>query len=596
MHSTNYIHNAVLQSSSTWDGDHNGLVIAYVTRPGVPTPGTTPPGKAPEQVKMLIAHRGVDMPLGLGTNWGLMISEYGCMCGMTPLSWEYTEAGLPDWDSAADAREGLAQRAADPLSNGPFAWAGKTTAVQVTRKDNIITVKCSYFKDDLQTKLTDHESSPEWLSGETEIVLDLRSDPAFADFLVPTGYGYSNWSQEESYFNDSAAFSNRRPPVPINFDIYDFTQCKPKIWAYNLGQNIWNTYQSDDFDAKVAGDGVLVADKDGCGSYGFDCLGRCLTVSTTADCGPPPDPPDPPEYPPPDITTYGVYFSDSIGKLGAFYLDYWDLFGINKDTVSTPSDLFLPPANFEAAVYSIVGTERFIFPITVGLPVDVPGIDVDSDHQAFEGEYPTFDSLYASYKAIVDPIASYPLFSNGKLSPRGTGSGTIDNLFIGDLFDLEIYEGPNFTGKKVVYEGPGYLDKGMGGSTIPGPSASPHVIANHGPGRPGFNFMGVFLRQFKQYISTNPPEISNYFANSPLGINLTSPPLDASDWFPSLSPADRAAWYIRQMIIWANSVSDTEWDRFDAARHIAYVDHTTGTPPPRLDVTTHMESFKVIKK
>ena len=50
---------------------------------------------------------------------------------------------------------------------------------------------------------------------------------------------------------------------------------------------MWHTKPDDEFDTEVEGDGVLVTDKDGCGSYGFDCLGRCLHEPATDDCDSP---------------------------------------------------------------------------------------------------------------------------------------------------------------------------------------------------------------------------------------------------------------------------------------------------------------------
>jgi hypothetical protein len=300
---TNYTHDAVVQSFNN-DDDSIYLVAAYVYTRAI---SNDPDDQG--TYNQIVAERSRG---GMGPQrWSLQLRQ-----GSAPTGPDLTPTD-PGW-----------------VQDTGSGWNGGTIAIHVERDGNIIRAMTSQPGPNTATKMTDHTLDPTSL-----IEIDLTSDPAFADFLGPTGIGYACESQAESFFNDASAFKQASPPTPIEFDIYDFTQCKPKIWAYDLGQNIWNTYQSDDFDAKVAGDGVLVVDKDGCGSYGFDCLGRCLTVPATADCGPPP-PPQPltahgisgfpgPTADPTCALTLAVRWYDFSANIAQTYVDYWDANGID---------------------------------------------------------------------------------------------------------------------------------------------------------------------------------------------------------------------------------------------------------------------------
>ena len=476
-----YKHNAVLQSTSG-DDDHNGLVMAYVTRPH-PTLKNLD-GSPQQQIKMLIAGRscGGDMPR---SRWGIIIMDWGgarstiLQANADPAAGAIT---LPGWDRSTDNTSG--------------GWTSQTTAVEVTRSRATITAKCSYYKPAGTVKMQDHISTPEWQSDETKFTIDLNSDPAFADFLGPTGYGYCNQSQADSFFNDSAAFASPPPPDPVDYDIYDFTQCKPQIWKYSVPRNLWYVHPDDEFDDRVAGDGVLVVDKDGCGSYGFDCLGRCLTVPATADCGPPPDPP-------PD--TPGMSFTDSVYAHGDYFINYCKSNGIDPHTATyqqLSGYYFVPPASLSRGDHS-----HWPFPFDNGqlfqgqfrqawnhvTDINSPGF-YDMSGQVAIGEYATHEDYFNHVSKYEGQVSS------NSFRPYGSMNAWI----ISPGYTVEIYEKPKFQGAKAILQGPVYMTVPAGYFQQWAPGET-----SQGPYRPGFGPFGVFLRDMTTWVKRNNVDTTN---------------------------------------------------------------------------------------
>jgi len=489
-HSTTYKHNAVLQSAAG-DDDHNGLVIAYVTRPHPSVPTKT-------QVKMLVAGRtaGGNVPQ---SRWGICIKDWNG--GLSNTAYVALGAALPGWSTTDDTRLGNGTNGQTP-GNG---WSSGTTAVEVTRNSNMITAKCSYFSPSSATKMTDHTNSPEWLDDRTKFTIDLNSDPAFADFLDPTGYGYSNNSQADSYFNDSAAFAAPPPPVPIDYDIYDFTQCKPQIWKYSVPRNLWYVHPDDEFDAKVAGDGVLVVDKDGCGSYGFDCLGRCLTVPATADCGPPPDPP-------PD--TPGMTFTDAVYMHGKYFLEHCRNNGIDPHTATYQQLSGYYPVAPDRVFGG--GYSHWPFPFDNGelfqgqfartwnnVAGTMPHGFYDMSGQVAIGEYATHEDYFKHVSLYEGQVSS------NSFRPYGSMNAWI----ISPGYTVEIYEKPKFQGDKAILQGPLYMtvpnfyyaggkSNAFAGAWDPGKKETE-------PFRPGFGPLGVFLRDMTTWVKRNNVDTTN---------------------------------------------------------------------------------------
>lgn len=286
--SLNYIHNAVLQSTNR-DDDMIGLVAAVTDRSDI----------APGMVDMIYVSRTRGGWENLqANNHSFYFSLMTVMVNQAtagnkvkkhrevrlnakathPSIPSYTEKGKmaeerrtnpPRWDDLPIPR-------VEDIKGG---WSGQTSAVELERQGNIITARCSYIGPSDATTMDRH-----YLHPDTEIVLDLTSHPAYDAFVdTPTGYGYCNVSQADSFFLDSAAFKPVQPPPfkPVTFDIYDFTLChEPRQWTYNKIANQWQR-AGGGFD----GVNIMVVDKDGCGSYGIDCLGRChFTPPISGDC------------------------------------------------------------------------------------------------------------------------------------------------------------------------------------------------------------------------------------------------------------------------------------------------------------------------
>lgn len=480
--SNNYTHECVLQSTNG-DDDHNGLVAAYIPIPPGDPLHSGVVGRTEYFALVLGRSCRGDTP---NKGYGLMLIEPGITSVGTPIP--VTTPGLT---IPASVTESTTNWDIDPGRGG--GWTGATTAVSVVRDGNMLHFRASEYGDTSKTKVADHTWSPDSIMS-----LDLTQDPMFAPLLQPTGYGFCNNSQADSFYLDASAFLST-PPQGFEFKIYDLTQCHPRQLGYDTNRMSWVQEENDEIEQHLATTGILFEDKDGCGSYGFDCMGRCLNYPGSADCMP--------KIPASICSDLGVWAADGYDGVIDKYYAQWHADGIDKNTVSSVSGLYLSEPDFDIVINRILADGVVPFNYNFGLGM---AADPWPRHRRWDtmvhlpvGEYANSDDVVSYYESIQPEISDLPLMSflnkdTAFKSPYAPAAGTTNTMVVPPGIKVELYERQDFDGEKAVIEGPVYLRMQQRSLW----SGSPHLTnpVNSVPATvPGRGPLAVFLRQLKEY-------------------------------------------------------------------------------------------------
>lgn len=186
-----YVHRVTIVSTDS-DDDMNGIIIGYVK---------DDEGK-PHTLTAMLMRTGLD-----GYTWE--------MC---------YDLALPDQQYLARSGNGIG--GTTPGNYGSGGWSGRSILVEITKEENIITAMCSNWGQSV-------------INEDTKITINLDNYSWGHLFRGKVKYGYSNWSQANSYFQN-IYFKSRKVSEYNIFQAYvkisekennDITEESDGIWS-----------------------------------------------------------------------------------------------------------------------------------------------------------------------------------------------------------------------------------------------------------------------------------------------------------------------------------------------------------------------------